>query len=52
MMLPGAKFHDPGKSGQKSYQAWLVEYLGSRLSSMLQAKIVSKQIQSSFLPAE
>jgi hypothetical protein len=35
----------------KSYQAWLVEYLGSRLSSMLQAKIVRKQILSTFLPA-
>jgi hypothetical protein len=28
-----------------------VEYLGSRLSSMLQAKIVRKQILSTFLPA-
>jgi hypothetical protein len=35
----------------KSYQAGLVEYLGSRLSSMLQAKIVRKQILSTFLPA-
>jgi hypothetical protein len=34
-----------------SYQAWLAEYLGSRLSSMLQAKIVRKQILSTFLPA-
>ncbi len=35
----------------KSYQAGLVEYSGSRLSSMLQAKIVRKQILSTFLPA-
>jgi hypothetical protein len=35
----------------KSYQAWLVEYLGSRLSSKLQAKVFRKQILSTFLPA-
>jgi hypothetical protein len=33
--MPQAKFVK-----NKSYQAGLVEYLGSRLSSMLQAKII------------
>jgi hypothetical protein len=44
--MPQAKFVK-----NKSYQAGLVEYLGSRLSSKLLAKIVRKQILSTFLPA-
>jgi hypothetical protein len=57
-MLPGAwifaqlNFMPQAKVVKdKSYQAGLVEYLGSRLSSKLQAKIVRKQILSTFLPA-